>query len=215
METEILKQIVKEAVSESTLTNGLIIAIVPVITTIIVNTIYDIFRRKSESKKKYSMEQLKELYLPLYAIISQSEYFRYFYEVRNNFEEVPFLEVNKNKDKKMIDLTTGITTQQVVKVVDSITKFSKAEMDKLILEKCQYSSINLIKLAVAHRYLEDNYLTVDNQKIAEKFADEEVKILGQLVKLVIKETNEKLKYCSMNYDISEIENKIMNVKIFK
>ncbi|NFH74198.1 hypothetical protein FDA25_16850 [Clostridium botulinum] len=213
-----IREIIQTTLKEVSLRNSLIIALIPVAITmmsnVITNIIYDSFKRKSESKRKYTLEQLKELYLPLYSIISQSEYLRYFFEMSGTFEEKPFSQIEEEHTEERIHLSTGKIEQKITKIENEITKFNKAEMDRLIINKCQYASSNLIKLAVAHRYLEDNYLTVDGKEISDKFSSKEVIVLAKLVKLIIKETNEKLKYCNMKYDEYEIENSIMNTNIY-
>lgn len=199
-------------------TMSLKIAIIPVIltviTNIITNVIYDSQKRKSESRKKYALDQLKELYLPLYSIISQSEYIRYFFEMKNPFEEIPFNELHKTTTNLHVD-NNGKSKITVVESEDEITVFNKKNIDKLIISKSQYASLKLIKLAVAHRYLEDNYLNDhDDRNLSNKFADDEVKILANLIKLIIKETNRLLKYCGMKYDRKELKSGYMNAKIY-
>lgn len=218
MTPEEMKELIKTTIQETKFLNTLIVAVVPVIltmiTTVITNVVYDAFKRKSESKKQYAMEQLKELYLLLYSIISQSEFMKYFYEIPGNLEEIPFAELHQSLIEVKGSLKEGKGTKTVSIVENEITKFSKSELDRLIIEKCQYASGNLIKLAVAHRYLESNYLTVDKKEMADKFADKEVVVLAKLVRLVIRETNEKLKYCNMKYDEFELINGLMNVKVY-
>lgn len=215
MSPEEMRTLIETTIREYNFWNALIIAIVPVILTIIINTLYDILRRKSESRKQYNLEQLTKLYLPLYSMISQSEYIRYFYEMKQPFEEIPFSEIHVTTKNANVDSVTGIFNITEVEVDDDITKVNKKNIDKLIIDNAKYASIELIKLAVAHRYLESNYLSDKMEEpLSEKFKDKELVILANLIKLIVKETNEKLKYCNMEYDKFEIENGTMNTKIY-
>lgn len=215
MSPEEVKEIVEQTVNRFDFWSGMLMACVPVVITIILNAIYDMNRRTSEIKRKVMLEQLKELYLPLYTMISQSEYIRYFYEMKQPFDEIPFSEIHKTTKKSNLNLRTGKLDVSEEKIIDDITEVNKKNIDKMIISKSQYASPELIKLAVAHRYLESNYLSeLANKEISQKFSNDEVKILSKLIKLIVKETNEKLKYCKLPYNKSETENNIMDTKIY-
>lgn len=212
MTPEEIKQVITEAISKNEIYKLLIQSVIPVILTIIFNVIYDVFRRKGEAKLELSLKRLTNLYLPLYTIVSQSEYIRYFFNISLPFHEVPFNEIHK-KCTKINILSGGVEEKEKE---DEITSFNKKKMVKLIIDNSQYASAKLIKLAVAHRYLEDNYLTdISNKEISEKFADEEVKVLSEVVLTIVKETNELLMYCGMEYDINELELGVMNTSVYK
>lgn len=213
MNAEEIKQLVIETVKQVEISKTLLITVLPVILTIATNTIYDIIRRRSESKRKFYLKKLDELYLPLYTIIAQSEYIRYFFQMKQPFDEIPFSEIEKNNKEVKYNGVKVTVSESIVE--DGITSFNKKAIVKLIIDKNNYASTKLIKLAVAHRYLEDNYLNkITNQKIANKFSEDELKVLAELVKTIVRETNRYLKYCSMEYDKKELKKGILNPKVY-
>ncbi|OLQ51783.1 hypothetical protein BHT94_06850 [Bacillus licheniformis] len=140
-------------------------------------------------KRDYCYNQLSNLYLELYAVIAQSEYLRALYNLKREFsyEEVPFIE--KRSD------------------------FNKQKLIDLIMENKKLASPELIKITVAYRYSHQYYLR-DDLLNSDKFKSEELKLLHKLTRLIIKETNEKLKYCKMEFVTTELINGYMESDVF-
>ena len=73
---------------------AVIAALVSILTTLLSPRLAN-WKDKKEFKRKHNYEQLKELYLSLYGIVTQSEYVRYFFKKYRGFENelkvVPFL----------------------------------------------------------------------------------------------------------------------------
>ena len=93
MNPEELKELIKATIEQITFWDKFIITLVPVVFTIVFSFVNDMFKSKQEFLKKYKIEQLKELYLPLYSIVAQSEYLKKVLGFKDDFEKVPFVEI--------------------------------------------------------------------------------------------------------------------------
>ncbi|WP_273851809.1 hypothetical protein [Guptibacillus spartinae] len=174
----------------------------------------DWFVDKKKFKREHNYNQLKELYLYLYAIVVQSEYVRYFLKKYNNINSTqkgaPFLQIEGNIRR----FKDGKLTEEDIK--NDITNFSKLEIANVIIEKSKFASPKLLKLAVAYRLCDHYYLKdFDNDKTKNNFQVEEVKLIYLIVQTIIKECNEFLKECDMEFDKKEMSNAIMNYKVFE
>lgn len=101
---EELKELIKTTIEETKFIHAFILTLLPVFFTITMNIIYDIFRRKNDFIKNYKIEELKNLYLPLYCMICQSEYIRkiindYTQETKLDINVAPYLHIEKNQKK--------------------------------------------------------------------------------------------------------------------
>ena len=169
---------------------------------------FNLFEQKRNLKREYSFSMLTNLYLELYAIIAQSEYVRYFHSIDGNFDDVPFLELSQKKITTKINFSNGSTEIKTneFSVKDAITEFSKENIAKTIFENKKYASQTLLKLAVAYRYINKHYLDKTLQAdLLERFQVEELITIRKMVVLIVKETNELLKICGMDYNSSEME----------
>ena len=195
---------------------GAIIAAVFSVLTTFLNSWIAKSKSKNEFKREHSFKQLKSLYLSLYGIVAQSEFIRYRYKFDEQYSlmEIPFLEVQNSIKKTIINLKEGIKTSVSIQESD-ITKFNKKALVDLILEKQEFSSQKLLKLAVAYRYSHNFYLKdglSENQR--EEHQLYELVLIYELVITIIKETNEKLKECDMDYDLNEHDYGVMDYNIF-
>lgn len=201
----------------------LIVAAATAVTTLIVNIIFHWFKNKfnwfdenKRFKREYSYKQLENLYLYLYAIICQSEYLRYFHDLEEDFNKVPFLEIESKKYKKEINFGNGTFKSEEFNVKDAISEFNKKKMSQLIIDNAKYSSEFLLKLAVAYRYVNEHYTDKTIEKdLLEKFQCQELKIVSEIVRVIVKETNKKLKTCNMDYNKSEMRKGIIDNTIYK
>jgi hypothetical protein len=89
---------------------------------------------------------------------------------------------------------------------------------EFILEKKEFASQDLLKLAVGYRYIHGHYRNESfTKKQLEKFQTKELEFIYQIVTFVNKEFNGKSKYCNMEYSKSErkegeMDNSIFDVK---
>lgn len=69
---------------------------------------------------------------------------------------------------------------------------------------------------LAHRYCEDNYpKNILDENVLNQFLDEELELIGKIVRLIIKETNELLEICHMDYDGKEISYGVLNMDVIE
>lgn len=198
----------------------ILITSVATIITFLANIFFHILKNKLnwfENTKKfirdYSYCQLKELYLELYSIIVQSEYLRYFFEIKGIFEEYPFIEIEKKRVYNKYSITGQHLKKEEGSIEDAITEFNKCKLTEIIINKREYASQELLKMAVAYRYVNIHYLDKTiGKELLEKFQKEEVNLIGKIVKRIVKETNEKLKVCNMNYNEIELKTGIINYR---
>ncbi|MDQ0882883.1 hypothetical protein [Peribacillus sp. V2I11] len=168
-------------------------------------------------KRDYSFEQLKELYIPSYAIVAQSEFLRRFEHFDDKpYDEFPFIEVAKTKTKTVLGLVGGQIKRETINFSDVITEFNKEQLSNMIIDKGIFASQELLKLAVAYRYVHKFYTdeTIESEKL-ENFQIQEVDLINRIVRLIVRETNEKLKQCSLHYSENEIELSTMLVDYAK
>lgn len=161
--------------------------------------------------KERSYKQYEKLYSKLYSIIIQSEYIRHFFNLERDFSEIPFIEIHKSNTKTVFKLTENSVTRSEEKITDPVTEFNKINLVERIIDKGELSSERLLKLAVAYRYVHQNYLIEDfPAEQGEKFKEEEVLLIGQIVKAVVEETNELKKICNLSYNENECSSGIMS-----
>lgn len=208
MSPEELKQIIQETIRKASLMNALI----PVIVTLIINTGYDLLRRKSESKKKYNIEKLQNLYLTLYSYISQSEYIKFFLtqsESKAKFRESSFITITKKSINETFD-NKGYK-KEIKEVSDDVTEVNMLNLVKTILNNDKYASTKLLKLSSAYLFLESSG---KGEKYKTKFDEEFIKLEEMIVKTIIFETNECLKFSGFSYNKLELKTKIMDKQIW-
>lgn len=199
------------------------LAFFTIILTFITNMIFKYLQNKfdfmvetKKFKRDYNFEQLKGLYLELYAIIAQSEFLRYFHELQSQgkMKDIPFIESKRTKVKEKRDLFTKEVLERKEEVIKtSISEFNKMELVDFIIKNKKYASQKLIKLAVAYRYCHEFYQK-ENTDNSKKFQDEELRLIYDIVLTIVSETNAKLKYCKMDYIKSEMDTGIMQSDVF-
>lgn len=176
----------------------------------------DWFQDKKKFERDHSYNQLRELYFPLYGIIAQSEFLRYIYKFDEQFSilELPFLEI-KRTVRKDIRRSNGEREISISKEETDITKFNKKNLVNLILEKQEFASQKLLKLAIGYRYSHEKYLIPSlSEEQKEKYQINELMLIYEIVTTVIKETNEKLELCNMQFTKTELETGIMDYNVF-
>lgn len=161
--------------------------------------------------KERSYKQYSELYSKLYSVIIQSKYVRHFFIIEGEFREIPFLEIHKTNKKLEFKLSENSVKRTEEEIHDTVTEFNKIKLAEWIIKKGELASEKLLKLAVAYRYVHQNYLIVDlPAELAEKFKEEEIVLIGDIIKTVVKETNGLKKNCKLSYNENERSSGIMS-----
>jgi len=181
--------------------------------------VQDEFRREYEKfnidlnfKYDFYYKQLTELYTQLYAIICQSEYLRRFFLLLNGskleFDDAPFIEIHKTTSTSTLKAHNTISNVKQEIKHDEITGFCKKEIVDLIIKKGEFASQKLLKLAVAYRFAFDNYSgskTSSNSDIVKVADNEEIALITEIVKTIIREFNILRKELRIEYIEKEIE----------
>ncbi|MFJ7756494.1 hypothetical protein ACQKGI_24085 [Peribacillus muralis] len=203
---------------------AIITALVTGIITFFANVLFHYLKNKLDwfgsvktFKRDFSFEQLKELYVPAYAIVAQSEFLRRFYHLDNEpYDEFPFIEIKKEKTKIVMDLNERVVRSQTVNFSDVITEFNKEQLSNMIIDKSIFASQELLKLAVAYRLVHPYYTdeSIEKDRL-NSYQVQELDLINKIVRLVVRETNEKLKQCSLLYNENEIDLSTMLVDYVK
>jgi hypothetical protein len=172
------------------------------------------FQEYMDNKKfmrERSYKQYAELYSKLYPVIIQSEYVRYFFNIDGDFSGIPFLEIHKKNKKSKINLSNMSCKHSETEITDPVTEFNKIKLAESIIEKGDLASEKLLKLAVAYRYVHQNYLINDlPPELSDRFKEEEVILISNIIKTVVTETNKLKKNCNLTYNEHELSNGIMS-----
>lgn len=174
-------------------------------------------------ENEYSYKQYAQLYAKLYAIVTQSEYIRFFlnkyYDKGLSFEEVPFLELNKEQMKTQSQLFTGkVISHEKIEIKDAITDFNKKQLCEFIIENGEFASQRLLKLSVAYRYAHNNYSgskSLEDSEMQSAFDDEEIELLRKLIQTIIKDYNSLRKVIKLDYSENELEIGLLDHQYFK
>lgn len=209
MSPEEMKELINTTINETNLYSGLIIALLPAVIVLLTNIIYDGIKRKKDFIKKYKIEQLKILYLPLYSVLAQSEYYKKINKIEaiNEKGEISFYEFKRERDT--ISFGTAGFSSKSENIETPVTKFDKNYLVSLVIDKKEFASTKLIKLAVSLRFLIENGEGI----LKDKATLEENRVINEFIRLIVKETNNHLKYCKMKYDKVEISSGSMNIDI--
>lgn len=93
-----------------------------------------------------------------------------------------------------------------------MTALNKKYLIDTIFNFSEYTSEALLKIAVAYRFVHDNYL-IEDHPLHEKLLVEEVELLAKLIKQIVRETNQIKKVLGFEYNKSEIEFGLVQMKI--
>lgn len=173
------------------------------------------FSKKLDFKYRFYEEQMINLYSNLYAMIAQTEYLRYFVKVYEKvdipFDKAPFLEVNQTTHHQRINIfTREVLVDEIIKKENEVTKVKKIEIANEIIKNSKYANNRLLKLAVAYRYVNQNYSNGNKDHLEEKrkYDLEEIKLIGAIIKLIIKEYNFLARELGLSYSEYELKNGI-------
>ncbi|QDP41973.1 hypothetical protein [Radiobacillus deserti] len=165
----------------------------------------------------YAYRQYTNLYAKLYPIIIQSEYIRYFLERYNGnnlpFDEFPFIESGKTIERTKIELVSNkVINYEEEELNDSITTFNKKELCEFIIKHGEFASQRLLKLAVAYRYAHSNYSgtrSLEDSEIKKAFDIEEITLIKEIVKTIVKDYNYLRKSIKLDYSNVELDSGIL------
>lgn len=209
MGSEEMKELIKTTIQEVNLWNTIVVTLLPVVITLVVNVFLDFKRRKKEFIKKYKIEQLQKLYLPLYSMIAQSEYVREITKL--SYEEAPYIELSK-KIRTIETMGTGGYKKEIVEIDNGLADFNELAFVNLVIDNSQYASQLLIKLAVSYRFLIINR-NITNEEYKDKIKNDYDLIVTKYINTIVIETNEHLKYCGMNYNKNEIKGSYLDFNV--
>lgn len=171
-----------------------------------------VFSHELTFANDYAFNRYSILYARIYGIVIQSEYLRFFYKKHElgdlSFEEFPFIEIKRSRINSQENIFTGETiSEEVRSIEDEITSFNKKELCDYIIDKSEYSSPRVLKLAIAYRYAESNYegtKKVEDPKVAKAYNDSEFELIKEIVKTIIVEYNEIRKIVNLSYSEYEL-----------
>lgn len=174
-------------------------------------------------KYDFYYKQYTELYCKLYAIVIQSEYVRYFIglsgERKISFEDAPFLEISPtHRTKQTIKLEEGkpLQVSQTTEDIETpILQFNKNMLCEYIIDKGDLATQELLKAAVSYRFAHSNYSgnsNVKNSSCEEEANEEEFRLIGEMVRCIVRDYNALRKELRMEYSESELNNGIPIIK---
>jgi len=161
------------------------------------------FSSNLKFKYDFNYKRYSVLYCKLYEIVIQSEYVRHFLEIDKgkqiSFEEAPFIEISIKNCLDRVDAP--------------ITDFNKKELCDYIINNGKFASQELLKKAVSYRFAYSHYSgNGDAQGISSHAADEEeVRLIGDIICLIVKEYNSLRRDLKMSFDAKEIDRGIVNL----
>ncbi len=177
---------------------------------------FELFSSDVRFKYDFYFKQYSELYSKLYGIIMQSEYVRHFLKINDgqevSFGEAPFIEVSPTrKVTQSIQWDSKKPTavkQEEVRIDTPISDFNKTQLCEYIIEKAEYATQKLLKIAVAYRFASYYYTgnpDVKNSSCQETADDEELRLIREMVCCIVSEYNFFRKKLKMEYNESELE----------
>ena len=184
---------------------------------------FELFSSDVQFKYDFYYKQYSELYSKLYAIIMQSEYLRRYLKLTKNedvsFVDVPFLEVSKtHRTTQTLTFNKDTGTKMESKTIDvetSISQFNKMQLCDYIIDKGEFASQKLLKLAVAYRFVFSRYdgnpENIAPTSDSDTANDEEVRLIREMVCCIVAEYNLFRKNLNMEYDSIEMETGIPQI----
>ena len=179
---------------------------------------------QSDLKFKYDFyyKQYSELYSKLYEIIIQSEYIRHFIILNSgkkfSFDEYPFLEVSPTK---LTSIKSNFISKEVIektekKIKTPISEFNKKQLCDYIIERGQYATQDLLKIAISYRFAYDYYggnsdKDNSNSNFKDTANEEEIRLLREMVCCIVREYNLFRKELRMSYNESELKTGIIEL----
>lgn len=183
---------------------------------------FELFSSDVRFKYDFNYKQYSELYCKLYSIIIQSEYVRRYIQltdgVLHTFEESPFIEITPTqRTTQTMEFKQGErpkVSQKVETIVTDISLFNKQELCNYIIDKGEYASQELLKLAVSYRFAHNHYSgnpEAKNSSTADVANEEEFRLIKEIIFCIVKEYNYLRKELKMEYSDKELDSGIINI----
>jgi len=177
---------------------------------------FELFSSDLQFKYNFYFKQYAELYSKLYSIIIQSEYVRRFILITNghnySFDEYPFFEISPtHRMKQQFEFKAGkpMTFNQSSEEIETpISQFNKKQLCEYIIERGEYATQELLKIAVSYRFAYsrcEGNAEISNSSYADAANNEELRLIRDVVCCIVKEYNYLRKELKMSYDQLEIE----------
>ena len=182
------------------------------------------FSTELSFKNDFYYKQYSQLYAKLYAIVAQSEYFRYFAEKYHGLnypsDDVPFFEIHGKRTEMKADLfSSTILSQKAEEITDSVTEYNKKQICDFIIANGDIASQKLLKLAVAYRYAHRHYSgsgkNVEDEELKKAFDNEEFELIKKIVRTIIIDYNTLRKDIKLEFSTSELETGLFDDLEFK
>lgn len=177
---------------------------------------FELFSSDVRFKYDFSYKRYSELYCSLYAIVMQSEYLRHFFDIDMGkyfaFEEVPFLQISPiTKITHKVEFgengPTGMSAKRE-EFETPLSQYNKMKLCDSIIEHSDLASPKLLKIAMAYRFVHNNY---DGRGDGEKTSatetanDEELRLIREMVTCIVMEYNGLRKDLKMDFNQTELD----------
>lgn len=179
---------------------------------------FEVFSSDVHFKYEFYFKQYSELYSTLYGIVMQSEYVRKFVEMQSGekhpFEEAPFVQVSKTEKTKMqLNLTKGrikparVETQHIA---TPVSDYNKKYLCDCIIEKAEYATQDLLKLAVSYRFVDCYFGNPEEiyPEVEVLAREQEVHLIKEIVQCVVRDYNFLRKELKIDYSDEELQSGI-------
>ncbi|MDL2324636.1 hypothetical protein LJC61_05740 [Ruminococcaceae bacterium OttesenSCG-928-A16] len=166
------------------------------------------FSNMLKFRNEYTSEQYINLYAKLYAIVVQSEYCRKYMQdiqgISTSFDEHPYLEISPTR-KQTTTFGNGTVQGREEIIETDISQTNKRKLFELVIDNSQYASQELLKIAVAYRFIHSMHGPTASDEVNE----EEIRLLKKLLLCIIKEYNGVRKLLQFDYNDEELSNGLM------
>lgn len=179
------------------------------------NQSFEYFSSDVQFKYEFYYKQYSELYCKLYSIVIQSEYTRYLSkidrEIEIAFNDVPFIEVSPtNRNTITYEIKKGESpkvSKSVEKIETPISQFNKKTLCEFIIDKGEYATQELLKIAISYRYVseQDYNLMTDTTK------KEELSLIRDMVLCIVKDYNNLRKELKMEHNEIELKSGYLQI----
>lgn len=179
---------------------------------------FEVFSSDVHFKYDFYFKQYSELYSTLYGIVMQSEYIRKYVGMKTGkmipFEQAPFVQMSETEITKMqLNLNKKGIKPAIVEtrhIATPVSDYNKQYLCRRIIEKAEFASQELLKLAVAYRFI-DCYFG-DTKQVhpdeAELAQEQEVQLIKEIVQCVVREYNFLRKELRIEYSEKELQSGI-------
>lgn len=174
------------------------------------------YNRKNDFRMKLQYERYDKLYSRIYSNICQSELFRIIIEERQgfqcDFEEYPFFDIESTRLHTTINLENGMQVRQET-LQNDFTKLNKKQLCQYIIDRANYASSKLLKIAIAYRFMEQHYgdgETPSNNAI-DYFNHQELRLLKNMIETILLEHQELINELELEFNVTQHSNTDFNI----